>query len=171
MSRDPEAGISTDPRSLHKYLYAGGDPINRIDPSGRGELNDFKLTLIVGGSAVSPLMAFVGGSLNQIAAEAAYIEAGAYTIEQYLEALMQDWAAGEFNAAWNDLVLSVNEFDAMMAQADKWGGITRLIYCTTLGIVSTGILEWGDVFSPKYGRVIETGSIFGCEAYLHIIVH
>ena len=25
----------TDPRTLHKYLYAGGDPTNRIDPTGR----------------------------------------------------------------------------------------------------------------------------------------
>ena len=35
LSRDPEEGYSKDPKSLHKYLYANGDPINRIDPSGR----------------------------------------------------------------------------------------------------------------------------------------
>ncbi len=42
LTRDPNNpqpfdanGISTDPRSLHKYLYAGGDPINMIDPEGR----------------------------------------------------------------------------------------------------------------------------------------
>lgn len=27
-----------DPKTLHKYLYAGGDPINAMDPSGRAEL-------------------------------------------------------------------------------------------------------------------------------------
>jgi hypothetical protein len=27
--------MANDPQSLHKYLYAGGDPVNRIDPSGR----------------------------------------------------------------------------------------------------------------------------------------
>ncbi len=44
MSRDPldpqlgdSNGIPTDPAYLHKYLYANGDPINRLDPSGRGE--------------------------------------------------------------------------------------------------------------------------------------
>ena len=37
LSRDPEAGKPTDPKTLHKYLYAGGDPVNRIDPSGRDE--------------------------------------------------------------------------------------------------------------------------------------
>ena len=32
--RDPENGKAVDPASLHKYLYAGGDPVNAIDPTG-----------------------------------------------------------------------------------------------------------------------------------------
>jgi RHS repeat-associated protein len=35
VSMDPENGIPTDPNTLHKYDYAGGDPVNAIDPSGR----------------------------------------------------------------------------------------------------------------------------------------
>jgi RHS repeat-associated protein len=35
LSRDPEAGKPADPKTLHKYLYAGGDPVNRFDPRGR----------------------------------------------------------------------------------------------------------------------------------------
>jgi RHS repeat-associated protein len=35
MSRDPENGITTDPKTLHKYLYAGGDPVNAWDPTGK----------------------------------------------------------------------------------------------------------------------------------------
>jgi RHS repeat-associated protein len=35
LSRDPEDGKPIDPKTLHKYLYADGDPINGIDPSGR----------------------------------------------------------------------------------------------------------------------------------------
>jgi RHS repeat-associated protein len=35
MSRDPLDGQAKDPASLHKYLYAGGDPINLLDPTGR----------------------------------------------------------------------------------------------------------------------------------------
>ena len=38
MSRDPENGKTTDPRSLHKYLYVADDPVNLIDPRGRGSL-------------------------------------------------------------------------------------------------------------------------------------
>jgi RHS repeat-associated protein len=35
VSRDPEDGITTDPKTLHKYLYANGDPVNGSDPTGR----------------------------------------------------------------------------------------------------------------------------------------
>lgn len=34
MSRDPEEGITHRPNTLHKYLYAGGDPVNIVDPTG-----------------------------------------------------------------------------------------------------------------------------------------
>lgn len=34
LSTDPAAGIPTDPASLHKYLYAGANPVNRVDPTG-----------------------------------------------------------------------------------------------------------------------------------------
>lgn len=34
-SRDPENGKAADPKTLHKYLYAGGDPVNASDPNGR----------------------------------------------------------------------------------------------------------------------------------------
>jgi len=42
MSRDPEdpklrdsKGMPIDPKKLHKYLYAEGDPVNLADPRGR----------------------------------------------------------------------------------------------------------------------------------------
>ncbi len=35
MSRDPEDGQFWDPKTLHKYLYAAGDPVNASDPTGR----------------------------------------------------------------------------------------------------------------------------------------
>ena len=33
-SRDPVSGQFTEPLTLHKYLYCGNDPVNRIDPTG-----------------------------------------------------------------------------------------------------------------------------------------
>jgi RHS repeat-associated protein len=41
LSRDPEAGKPIDPKTLHKYLYASGDPVNAFDPSGREDELDY----------------------------------------------------------------------------------------------------------------------------------
>jgi RHS repeat-associated protein len=38
MSRDPNAANIKIPATLHKYLYAQGDPVNGVDPTGRAEL-------------------------------------------------------------------------------------------------------------------------------------
>jgi RHS repeat-associated protein len=37
MSRDPDDHSLFSPNDLHKYLYANGDPVNTVDPSGRGD--------------------------------------------------------------------------------------------------------------------------------------
>jgi len=37
MSRDPEDGKIKIPATLHKYLYADGDPVNGFDRTGRGD--------------------------------------------------------------------------------------------------------------------------------------
>jgi RHS repeat-associated protein len=34
LSRDPNAGFIDEPATLHKYLYANGDPVDGIDPTG-----------------------------------------------------------------------------------------------------------------------------------------
>jgi RHS repeat-associated protein len=43
---DPFSGKISDPATLHRYVYASNDPVNRIDPSGKdvgeyGELSEF----------------------------------------------------------------------------------------------------------------------------------
>ncbi len=45
LTRDPLNGKMTDPRTLHKYLYAGGDPINMIDPRGRQDMVEYAIML------------------------------------------------------------------------------------------------------------------------------
>lgn len=37
---DPFEGFRSDPRSLHRYLFAANDPVNNIDPSGRLTLGE-----------------------------------------------------------------------------------------------------------------------------------
>jgi RHS repeat-associated protein len=50
MSRDPKEpkprntrGRPFDPAMFHKYLYADGDPVNMIDPTGKGFIEDLQL--------------------------------------------------------------------------------------------------------------------------------
>jgi RHS repeat-associated protein len=38
LSRDPKPGHIAKPRTLHKYLYASADGVNRIDPLGKADL-------------------------------------------------------------------------------------------------------------------------------------
>ncbi len=51
MSRDPLDGKLPDPKSLHKYLYVGGDPINWIDPRGREDEEEYSLFQMAGATA------------------------------------------------------------------------------------------------------------------------
>jgi RHS repeat-associated protein len=52
MTADPFGGYIRDPISLHRYLYASADPIDRTDPSGRFTLTEVSATLAIQGSLV-----------------------------------------------------------------------------------------------------------------------
>jgi RHS repeat-associated protein len=45
LSRDPGVGDVTTPATLHKYLYADGDPVNGADPTGWQDAEAYTLTL------------------------------------------------------------------------------------------------------------------------------
>jgi RHS repeat-associated protein len=55
MSRDPEAGSRVDPASLHKYLYAGANPVNRIDPLGRKTEGEYEEIVGIDGEIAEEL--------------------------------------------------------------------------------------------------------------------
>ena len=46
-SQDEYEGTNEEPQSLHKYLYAHNDPVNKIDPSGNGIIAIVALTALV----------------------------------------------------------------------------------------------------------------------------
>jgi RHS repeat-associated protein len=55
LSRDPEDGNRGEPKTLHKYLYAGGDPVNAIDPRGREVTIEYALVMgVVGFNTAAP---------------------------------------------------------------------------------------------------------------------
>lgn len=55
MTMDTYAGNNEDTLSLHKYLYAADDPVNKVDPSGQ-EYGDFDISL----SSIGGLLAKIG---------------------------------------------------------------------------------------------------------------
>jgi RHS repeat-associated protein len=61
LSRDPEDGNPTDPASLHKYLYANGDPVNGWDPMGR---EDFIENIKIAAKAISIATAVICGEID-----------------------------------------------------------------------------------------------------------
>ena len=93
MNMDSLEGDSDSPSSLHKYLYAGGDPVNNTDPSG----HDFDLgstlvatassTTIFGLSAIQSAVVINGVLGALIASSTAGI--GAYLEGQNPEQIQQ----------------------------------------------------------------------------------
>ena len=116
LSRDPEDGNEFDPKTLHKYLYAGGDPVNMIDPSGRAEL--FESAIITGGSAVTATeagLAIIGGAASEAAAAAA------------------DAALAAMEAA-SDFIEAVPEYLQAARDALRASAALRLLTCAALGV-------------------------------------
>jgi RHS repeat-associated protein len=64
---DSFAGGATDPISLHKYLYASADPLNRLDPSGRFSIGEEVAALDINGIlsniASLSLKGLIGGAI------------------------------------------------------------------------------------------------------------
>ena len=49
LSLDSHAAASSDPRSLHRYVYAFNDPVNHTDPSGLFGLGSFSISFSISG--------------------------------------------------------------------------------------------------------------------------
>jgi hypothetical protein len=74
MSRDPKDGYIDEPASLHKYLYANGDPVNGIDPTGRG--SDLTDEAIINWEAVVDTVVYAyrtKGFVNCVSAELSFL--------------------------------------------------------------------------------------------------
>jgi RHS repeat-associated protein len=73
-SMDGTDGNAEPPKSLHRYLYARGDPVNRIDPSGNQDLGDTLASVaiqsILSDIATSVLTSPLGQSAGGIVASA-----------------------------------------------------------------------------------------------------
>ena len=64
-SIDPVEGDINVPRSLHRYLYAYNDPVNRLDPSGGMTLTESLITAQIVGIAASGV-GYYGGGIEKL---------------------------------------------------------------------------------------------------------
>ena len=123
LSRDPEDGIATDPASLHKYLYAIGDPVNRIDPRGREAMLEVgSLDAIIGTTPVPALVELAGG---------AYASAASFAVDQYLM----------YAASTSNLAAAVGDFIEAVDWAELVSGISKVFLCESLQIFLEGKIE------------------------------
>jgi RHS repeat-associated protein len=82
LSQDPYAGDTYDPPSLHRYRYASGNPVNYIDPSGRGALAEFAFNVgLKYGEEVAGLVALASEIACVYYAEASAIHLVNYWME------------------------------------------------------------------------------------------
>lgn len=61
---DPFAGSSSDPQSLHKYVYVHGDPINGIDPTGEATLASTLGAASIGGALSGAVIGGIRGGVQ-----------------------------------------------------------------------------------------------------------
>jgi RHS repeat-associated protein len=112
LSRDPEDGNPTDPASLHKYLYAGGDPVNAMDPTGR---DLFDTALVEGGSALTS----IGAGISILGGTPAQVTAWAATIEQYI----------------GIAYLTAQDILAVISDIAVTRGVVKTLFCGTGGFL------------------------------------
>ena len=121
LSRDPEDGKTLDPRSLHKYLYAAGDPVNLFDPTGRDEV-EYRVTMIPGGSAPGPIAEMVGNAASR---------AATFAINQFLAAMS---AASSATAA-------VAAYLAAVDWVSLAKGLTKVLLCGALEVGLDALID------------------------------
>jgi RHS repeat-associated protein len=170
MSRDPEDGNRLNPTTLHKYLYAGGDPVNRLDPTGRAEL--FQSALITGGSALTTTeasIAFVGGTAAEIAEVMSQIAVTTAEITQLLAEASAAAAEGLADAAGDFLLEAVDVYSELLQEEGLVGAATRALTCAEVSLVAVQILEEQAHISKDWGHTIEIVGTGACAVRLELL--
>ena len=63
LSQDPVMGSAEDPISMHRYLYAGDDPVNMVDPTGR----EYSLAGLGVATGIGATLGGIGGGVASYA--------------------------------------------------------------------------------------------------------
>ena len=123
MSRDPNKGNGLDPRTLHKYLYAGGDPVDAIDPTGRTD--EEEETGIIGQIFTKTVRGVA--ALTENAAQAA--------------ATIQRIAGLAY--------LRLNDILAALAASEYTGAAVKTFFCISVGVMISRMLDEADLSNDE----------------------
>ena len=165
LSRDPEEGKAKRPASLHKYLYANGDPVNGIDPRGRAATIQTLFTITVISAPAEVALESLTVNAAQFAVEVA---AGTAEIAEDLAEIAEDTAEDLLDEAWDALVDAINEYVDLVQQEGIVGAAARGLYCADLSLWAGDIVESAG-FSKKIGHDVEIVSGLGCYIGIDIL--
>ena len=100
MSRDPNRGNPYDPATLHKYLYANGDPVDGFDPTGLGFVENISIRVYIFTQVTVPayingvgVVQFWGG-LGALAGVVVGAACDIFEIAEWLE-YVEDYSKGQ----------------------------------------------------------------------------
>src|ERR1041385_5406216 len=130
---DSYEGSQGDPLSLHKYLYAQANPVNRIDPSGQ---SDGSVATLVTAIGIAANLAFtyadsvrlrdaqISGNSQQIAESSAYL-----TVDILLLAIPYSGLGGTFGRGGAVAIESYVQASAGITTQLRgaWAGIRTLV--------------------------------------------
>jgi len=110
ISQDPFGGSDYDPVSLHRYLYAGIDPTNRVDPTGEDPEADTLAASGIGATLSATLNSVVFNAGALASRALIYVAGHAIEIEFYSSAgILGLTAATSFAHSAVGLVIANNE--------------------------------------------------------------
>jgi RHS repeat-associated protein len=149
LSRDPEDGVPSDPKTLHKYLYAGGDPVNRVDPSGR-DMYEYGLMLgrfvVQVGPALAALTSgavAIADDMSEVVPEILDDVTGALVDLADAAADAAEGLAAAAEELMDDaeylIEEAVNQYNSLVEAAEKGGPIIKLLTCAALTDVAADI--------------------------------
>jgi RHS repeat-associated protein len=137
-SMDAFEGDAQSPASLHKYLYASSDPVNRVDPSGRFDIGEVTTAAYV---AVTNFAASVPLLVPTVAAVFAAVNIGLFiTNEDYRNVVAANPDLSR--AAYEDVALLLNyggELANVVFVAARGGNQARQIIVDLFGGASSQI--------------------------------
>jgi hypothetical protein len=126
-ARDPFPGRGFDPATLHSYVYASNDPVNRVDPTGLAGETEISLAAAV--AIAGDLAATAVANLTPLVTTATLVVAAAPVVEAELEEVEGELPVieGVLPAAEQEVELVRQNLPAMVRLLEGLGRAWRSI--------------------------------------------